>query len=438
MHCKCTFKESGLQIRTSGGNWISSNSGINYDNDITCFNIEDTNTIYVGTRAGIYMSNDLGMNWQSINTSIYSETPINVLVNNNFDIIAGATSGIFSSSNNGFSWDLTNNSVTNVSSIAINDSNIYVGYGYGSLMISSDSGNNWISSNLPQNSSDVHVTFSGNNVYAANENGVYVSTNNGLNWTTMNNGLPTGTYLNVTSLYVKDSYIYLCTIFHGIYRKNLISGSWVAITNGLPSGSKIMAISSIDSILFIGTFSNGIYTSTNNGDNWVGVNNGISNYTIRSFATNDSVLIAGTDNGIFITYNKGINWLNVSNGIPQNRATNSIIIIGTSIYTAISGLGVWQQTLSELTLPVYKLSSDNNKSFAVYPNPSANGIFQIYVEEKINSIEVFNTMGAIVFSTNNIHKLSNEINISSCDKGIYFIKIKSSSNKVHFQKIIKN
>ena len=80
-------------------------------------------------------------------------------------------------------------------------------------------------------------------------------------------------------------------------------------------------------------------------------------------------------------------------------------------------------------------TQENNlqNSFVVYPSPSS-GIFNLKNADEIKTIEVYNTLGEIVYSKQyTIDKT--EIDLSVQPKGIYFVKI-ISDNKVSIQKII--
>ncbi|MBK9229219.1 MAG: hypothetical protein IPL67_19700 [Ignavibacteria bacterium] len=99
------------------------------------------------------------------------------------------------------------------------------------------------------------LAVSGTNLFAGTGGGVFLSTNNGTNWTAVNNGL-TNTY--VFSLAV--------------------------------SGTN----------LFAGTSSGGVFLSTNNGTSWTAVNNGLTYTQVSSFAVSGTNLFAGTQGGVFL------------------------------------------------------------------------------------------------------------------------------------------
>ena len=74
----------------------------------------------------------------------------------------------------------------------------------------------------------------------------------------------------------------------------------------------------------------------------------------------------------------------------------------------------------------------SNNSPKVYPNPF-NNIIRINYEYKIESIELYNTQGKLVY----IFKATNSIDLSTLNKGTYYLKI-HSEKEVYTKRIIKN
>jgi ligand-binding sensor domain-containing protein len=98
------------------------------------------------------------------------------------------------------------------------------------------------------------LTVSGTNLFAGTwGGGVFLSTNNGISWTTVNSDL--------TNLYV-ESFAAIGT--------NLFAGTW-----------------------------RGVFLSTNNGTNWTVINNDLMDLYVESLAVSGTNLFAGTFNGVW-------------------------------------------------------------------------------------------------------------------------------------------
>ena len=187
--------------------------------------------------------------------------------------------------------------------------------------------------------------------------GVYRSTNNGENWN------QSGT-LNAAVfcfLFQPNGFILVGT-GGGVYRSTDNGSSWIPVNNGFPGPSGIdvhtLASNSAGDI-FAGTSHYGIFRSTDNGDNWTEINIGLPVYPdVRTILINDSDhLFAGiVFNGVYCSTDNGSNWF--SSGIPGTIVNSLIINSSGQIFAGTYGDGVfittdngvnWDQINSGLT-----------------------------------------------------------------------------------------
>ena len=251
----------------------------------------------------------------------------------------------------------------------------------------------WVQTNGPNGGYIYSIVISGTNIFAGTYGGgVFLSSDNGANWTAVNNGL--------TNSYVRSLAI---------------------------SGTNI----------FAGTAGGGVFFSSDNGAHWTAVNNGLSaNTFVYSLAISGTNIFAGTDyHGVFFSSNNGANWTAVNNGlidtITYHAHVFSLAISGTNIFAGTEGDGVWKRPLSELN--GIKEISNNEQNIVIYPNPNR-GKFSIAQTGNIKSIEIYNVMGEIVYKS----RASNaKIDISVQPKGIYFVKV-DNGKKVHVEKFVLN
>lgn len=82
---------------------------------------------------------------------------------------------------------------------------------------------------------------------------------------------------------------------------------------------------------------------------------------------------------------------------------------------------------------------DNHQSILLYPNP-ANNSFKITLKDdkhdKISTIEIYNTNGALINSIKNINRELN-IDVSEYKSGIYLVVVQTDKN-IYKYKILKN
>lgn len=94
---------------------------------------------------------------------------------------------------------------------------------------------------------------------------------------------------------------------------------------------------------------------------------------------------------------------------------------GSSAYYYIDDVCVTTDSLynENWTGIITKKLSDN---FSIYPNPSSDFI-HIKANAKLQNIVIFNSIGQIIFSKENIYKSEDTIDIRNIEKGIYYLKI---------------
>jgi len=217
-------------------------------------------------------------------------------------------------------------------------------------------------------------TTIGNNIFAGTQsNGVYKSTDNGLNWISVNNGLSNQNILSLTSY---NNFLYAGTSLGGIYQSTNNGDYWVAVSNGLGNNAKVNTLltkgTSIYAgtasgvyvttnngglwtqsgltwdtrILFLngntiyaGTYLGGLHISTDNGTSWMARNSGLGNMRVLSITVNGNNLFAGTEGGIFLSTNNGLNWTAgwlTNQTIYSLAASNNRIFIGSNIGSLVS------------------------------------------------------------------------------------------------------
>ena len=253
----CTLASSGPYIFAgSEGNGIfkSSNYGLNWEpcglDGKGVFAIATScNNIFAGTvlSGGMFLSTNYGNNWTAINNGLTTQIIYSMVVKGN-NIFAGTEAGVFLSTNNGGNWNLVTNGIANnIFALAASRTDVFAGSNY--LFRSSNNGQNWINiSNGLTNSNIRSILASGNTVYAGTYGGVFISTNNGDNWSSI--GL---TNLTIYTLFNYCENIIAGTS-NGIYLYNSISKTWSDKNQGFCPIPSVTCFLNINNDLFAGTF----------------------------------------------------------------------------------------------------------------------------------------------------------------------------------------
>ncbi|MCX6163477.1 MAG: tetratricopeptide repeat protein [Ignavibacteriae bacterium] len=237
----------------------------------------------------------------------------------------------------------------------------------------------WVQTNGPYGGDIQCLAISGSNLFAGIKNfGVFLSTNNGTNWTAVNNGLTEkdakSLHLSGNNLFVGSEEVFL-SINNG--------ECWTSVNNGLTERIVNAFVTSGNNI-YAGASSSyrsengGFFLSTNNGKNWI--SKGLTELTVFSLAINETQIFAGTNNGVFLSLNNGDNWSSI--GLSEHYVS-SLVINGTNIFAGTWGNGgvflstnnggTWTTVNNGLTdLFVNCLIKNNNKLLA---GTRFNGVF---------------------------------------------------------------
>ena len=361
----------GIFRLKNNGYWESINKNL-AKLDIHCIAINPTNqNIFAGTYgAGIYRSSDNGDNWEPINfdkLSNYPNTSSICITNdgNIFCIKTGAGTGLFSSSNNGKNWtqiegptndyDFLDIGVNMYGWIYCSSWDIISSGPYYKLIFSNDSGTTFheITSNLPlADYYNIRFTTQNDIIVTTLSDGIYKTTNNGANWTTINNNLINK---NIRALILGN----LCG--------QLFTGG---INGGIDGG---------------------VYRSINNGDSWEKFSNGLKYLQIYALAIDSSGYVyAGTDGGVYKTINSCISDVLVNKkiikfelNISPNPTTDNITISyreslnpSISIYNSL-GIEIKRITDTELS---------GNSSINLTTDDFPSGIYYCSLNSGINKI----------------------------------------------------
>jgi len=280
---------------------------------ITCFAVSGTN-LFAGTlREGVFLSTDNGTSWKAVNSGLPKGVIIEDLAVSGKDLFAGATQGIFRSPNGGQNWQKASAGLPRggVLCLVVSGTNLFAGT-YAGVYRSANKGKTWKAANsgLPKYFDYPYLinglAARGSDLFASTGDpldsqtaGVYVSTDNGKNWTRRGLGLMWDSV--IMALFVSESDLFIGTD-HGILRSEDDGRHWTEAISGMPvirdryqiSQLDVYALESTGAGLFAGT-ENGVFTSADGGKSWTAVNSGLPGDTsVRCFAMNVEYLFAGT------------------------------------------------------------------------------------------------------------------------------------------------
>jgi photosystem II stability/assembly factor-like uncharacterized protein len=334
-----------LRSTNDGISWGVVNSGLTclYINTLA---IDSSDYLFAGTDSGgIFRSTDNGNSWVPVNNGLTLKRIQAFTVTPSGNIFAGTCGGVFRSTDSGSNWVEVDNGFKSaeIRGLAVNAiSHIFAGIRGGGVLRSTDNGISWlrVSNGVNPFVHTLAMTPSGY-VYAGTDSGVYVSSNNGNNWSPVDNGL---TNLEVYSLaYNSSGDMFAGTFGDGVFRYTAGGGYWTQINSGLTNlNISALAINMTTNHIFAGT-SGGIFRSTDNGNSWTPMNSGLTNLYVACLAINSGGnIFAGTygSGPLFQSIDDGVSWVPVTIGIG-NRAVLSLAINSKGHIFAATSAGIF-------------------------------------------------------------------------------------------------
>ena len=410
--------------------WVQLYGLTGWGANVTCL-VNSGKNIFAGTLGGVFLSTN-GTTWTPVNTGLGLNTPVvSFAVSPNRTgganlFIGTYPSDVFLSTDNGTSWTEVANSGLTEDTVAL------------SLAVSSnETGGTNLFAGTGQNN-EFYIGSRGE--------GVYLSTNNGTSWTSINTGLtnPSVTALAVSSNETGGTNLFAGTN-GGVFLSTNNGTSWTAINTGLTNPNvTAFAVSSNETggtNLFAGT-NGGVFLSTNNGTNWTAVNTGLGADTIIvSFAvspngTGGANLFVGTSpDGVFLSTNNGTSWTSVNAGLgSKNLLVTSLLVNGTNLFAATLGSCVWVRPLSQMITGVKEKQNNLPTNFSLqqnYPNPFNPSTVINYSIPKTSlvTIKVYNVLGKEMATLVNEEKIAGNYSVqfsgSKLSSEIYFYRMQA-------------
>ncbi len=215
---------------------------------------------------------------------------------------------------------------------AAKGSDIFVGTLSRGVYVSDITAQNWTEVNmgLPLTYGDLNIMdikVCGTNIFLATNNGMYKSTNNGVNWSLVTM-VPIDFYTTLTS---SGNTIFAGTYFGDIYKSSNAGNTWALFNSGLPLNYSVSSLEIHGTKIFVASNTDMIHSSPVNSGNWQADTSGVGTMAISSFMLNNATLFAGTSNGVFKYDTSSGNWYAANAGM-QNIQINSLTVFGSDIF----------------------------------------------------------------------------------------------------------
>jgi photosystem II stability/assembly factor-like uncharacterized protein len=389
--------------RPSIGQWVHVN--IPTTSGVLCLAV-DGDRLFAGTDSnGVFLSTDRGETWTTVNQELANEN-VYALTFYRGKLFAGTLgSGIFTSTNFGLSWTPPDSTAASlgVHHFVVSGTTLYAIIGYyvppGSAYRTTDNGSSWSPFGGLDGVGDLIAV--GSSIFASNYGyaphagflgGVYVSTDDGTNWTEEDHGLP-GVYPWGVGAYVKHF---------------------------LLEGTKV----------FAGLFAMGVYSTEDGGANWTDVTNGLPDSNVTQlYEVNRSIFACTYGKGVFFSTNDGANWYAWNEGLTTTAGFLGICSDDSNLYICATNMGLWRRPLSEITTSVQVNEKGPPSVFTLsqnFPNPfnpSTTITYQLPTNTLV-ILKVYDVLGrevqALVNERQNKGNHSVTFNGINLPSGVYF------------------
>ncbi|MDP4236033.1 MAG: T9SS type A sorting domain-containing protein [Bacteroidota bacterium] len=252
--------------------------------------------IFAGTDGdGVYSSIDSGANWSRANSGLIGKYRMTWGLAVSGTTLFGFSQfgGAARSTDFGETWTEADSGASSARfyNILTLGSTLYAGTGSG-FFTSTDNGIHWsLSTDSPKNLTINALVASGSYFYAATNKGVFRIADSGRTWTQLSD-------TNFAELIAtRDSTLFGGTWVGGVSRSTDNGLNWSAVNNGI-FHPRVNAFAESPTSLFVGTYG-AVYRTRNNGDSWEVVNHGLQLAGIGTFATSGADLLIGGSGGVF-------------------------------------------------------------------------------------------------------------------------------------------
>ena len=417
--------------------WTAMNNGLaNTTINVIVESAADPNILYAASHNNVYRSADAGNTWSAIGSELVGQRIMALDIDHNATtetIYAGTPQGIYKLTEGSTTWEESFNGISalNVTGLAIDAFNSNIQYASilgGGVLKTDNGGGGWsyVNSGIIDLKA-LTIAVDGSNVYVGTEtDGIYKSSNGGLNWIDAEDGLGSPVVSHILDDSSSSDVLYSATSA-GINRTSTGGETignetgWSAVNGNIaqqPQQHDIrLTALAVDPPnisnrrVYMSTKSSGIFysedLSSTNVDpanvNWTNISLGLDNLSIYAIAVdpnNPSTIYAGSrGSGVYKSIDRGASWSTTNTGLAPN-APNNIVHVNSIIvdpdnsnivYAATENYGVFRSADGGESWIAANTNLSNLKIKSLTRNPTTGILYAATMGSGIYEIEFTQT-----------------------------------------------
>jgi photosystem II stability/assembly factor-like uncharacterized protein len=397
----CTYYGSVYFSQDGGRNWTRTPSGdvlgSAYD---AAFDLSKPSVVYAAAAAGVARSEDSGKTWTRASGGLAAARVNCVVVDSTHSgtVLAGTVFGLFRTVNSGGSWSPfgaglpAGKAIEALSADPADPRTILVATSDGAVRRSTDGGATWGNvAGLPVSPSIVEVAFdpttSGRAFAGAST--VYQSSDHGASWIAVSDS----SFLGTVSEFAFLPGEVLAATNEAIEKSTNGGVSWTVLRNGIPQGETFfnaVAVSPGSSpVILAGAEANGVLRSTDGGSTWTvakkGLDGNVWPLAIAIDPSNPRRAVTGLSfSGGVRTTDGGGSWSWISElGIGHVYSAIAVpavagrFVAGThGAYFSTDGGASWHASSSQIADNVYSLAAGTSAAHPLFAGTASSGVWK--------------------------------------------------------------
>lgn len=307
----CRNSSSGVGAGAGPGSW-SQVTGLSAFNEIAA----DGSVLVAAGAEGVFRSTDGGTDWTPADTSLPVGDYNVAVVGDSVFVADNGAHGVYVSTDGALTWKtddpglaMTGGSYPEITSLFSNGKSLFAGIWGSGVYRQAGAAGAWGKANGGMSGASVFAfARMGNRIIAGAEDGIYISTDNGNNWTASDSGF--------------------------------------ADSTGAGGNPSIESMASDGTRIYAGALGGLLFVSKDGGGSWADISSNLpsSTGTGTHVAAADTVLAVGDDNGLFLSYDGGTTYTDITDNLSDPVAS-SVAIIDGHIYIMTANAVVWRRPL---------------------------------------------------------------------------------------------